>query len=177
MLRAVEKKEPDRIQEMVRIGDLPHIQKAWALAQAAKHVYKNDPEKAVALLEQAGLEAQRIETSDADRPRASMAIASIYLLLDRRKAWDQVSDVTKAANSAPTFSGEDGVLRVSLLTKGMSSIRTATAREFDVGPAFSDLANEDYARAIELARLFEKQAPRASATIAIARAMLEEKKK
>lgn len=177
MLRAIEKKEPDRIQEMVRIGDLPHIQKVWALTQAAKLVYKNDLEKAAALLEQADLEARRIETSDADRPRAFMAIASTYLLVDRRKVWDQVSDVTKAANSAPTFSGEDGVLRLSLLTKGMSSIRTATAREFDVAPVFSDLANEDYARAIELARLFEKQAPRASATIAIAKAVLEEKKK
>lgn len=177
MLRAIEKKEPDRIQEMVRIGDLPHIQKAWALTQAAKLVYKNDLEKAAALLEQADLEARRIETSDADRPRAFMAIASTYLLVDRRKAWDQVSDATKAANSAPTFSGEDGVLRLSLLTKGMSSIRTATAREFDVAPVFSDLATEDYARAIELARLFEKQAPRASASIAIARAVLEEKKK
>ena len=177
LLRAIEKKEPDRIQEIVRIGDLPHLQKAWALTQAAKLVYKNDLEKAVALLEQADLEARRIETSDADRPRAFMAIASTYLLLDRRKAWDQISDVTKAANSAPTFSGEDGILRLSLLTKGMSSIRTATAREFDVAPVFSDLANEDYARAIELARLFEKQAPRASATIAIAKAVLEEKKK
>ena len=177
VLRAIEKKDPDRILEMVRIGDLPHIQKAWALTQAAKLVYKNDLEKAVALLEQADLEARRIETSDADRPRAFMAIASAYLLVDRRKAWDQVSDATKAANSAPTFSGEDGALRVSLLTKGMSSIRTASAREFDVAPVFNDLANEDYARAIELARLFEKQAPRASATIAIAKAVLEETKK
>ena len=154
-----------------------HIQKTWALTQAAKLVYKNDLEKALSLLEQADAEARRIETSNEERPRAFMAIASTYLLVDRRKAWDQVSDATKAANSAPTFSGEDGVLRVSLLTKGMSSIRTSSAREFDVAPVFSELAKEDYARTIELAQLFEKQAPRASATIAIARAVLEEKKK
>ena len=177
VLHAIDKKDPDRILEMVRIGDLPHIQKAWALTQAAKLVYKNDLEKAVSMLEQADLEARRIDTSDPARPRAFMAIATIYLLVDRRKAWDQVYDATKAANSAPTFSGEDGVLRLTLLTKGMSSIRTATAREFDVAPVFSDLANEDYARTIELARLFEKEAPRASATIAIAKAVLEEKKK
>ena len=138
--------------EIVRLGDLPHIQKTWALTQAAKLVYKNDLEKAVSLLEQADLEARRIETSNEERPRAFMAIASTYLLVDRGKAWDQVSNATKAANSAPTFSGEDGVLRVSLLTKGMSSIRTSSAREFDVAPVFSDLAKEDYARTIELAR-------------------------
>lgn len=177
IINAVNKKDVDRIVEMVRIGDLTHLQKTWALTQAAKLVYKDDLEKAVSLLEQADLEAKRIETSDADRPRALMAIANTYLLVDRSKAWDRVSDVTKAANSAPTFSGEDGVLRISLLTKGMASIRTAGAREFDVAPLFSDLANEDHARAIELARLFEKEAPRANATIAIAKSVLEEKKK
>ena len=177
LFHAVEKKDAEGIQEIVRIGDLTHIQKTWALTQAAKLVYKNDLDKAVSLLEQADLEARRIETSNEERPRALLAVANTYLLVDRRKAWDQVSDVTKAANSAPTFSGEDGVLRTSLLTKGMSSIRTTSAREFDVAPLFSDLANEDYARTIELAQLFEKQAPRASATIAIAKAMLEEKKK
>ena len=177
VLRAVDKKETDRILEMVRIGDLTHIQKTWALTQAAKLVYKTDLEKALSLLEQADTEARRIDTSNADRPRALMAVASSYLVIDRRKAWDQVSDATKAANSAPTFTGEDGILRVSLLTKGMASIRTSTAREFDVAPVFGDLANEDYARTIELAQLFEKEAPRASATIAIARAVLEEKKK
>jgi hypothetical protein len=175
--RAAEKKDTNRLLEMVRIGDLTHIQKTWALTQAAKLVYKTDLERATSLLEQADTEARRIETSDADRPRAMMAVANTYLLVDRPKAWDQVADVTKAANSAPTFSGEDGVVRRSLLTKGSSSIHSSTAREFDVAPVFSDLAKEDHARAIELARLFEKEGPRASATIAIAKAVLEEKKK
>ena len=175
--RGIEKKDADRILEIVRIGSLTLIQKAWALTQAAKLVYKTDLERALSLLEQADGEARRIGTSDADRPRALMAVANTYLLVDRKKAWDQLADVTKAANSAPTFTGEDGQLRVTLLTKGHSSIRSATVREFDVAPVFTDLANEDYARTIELARLFEKEAPRASATIAIAKAILEEKKK
>lgn len=175
--RGIEKKDADRVLEIVRIGSLTLIQKTWALTQAAKLVYKTDLDRALSLLEQADAEARRIETSDADRPRALMAIANTYLLVDRKKAWDQIADVTKAANSAPTYTGEDGMLRFTLLTKGMSSIRSATVREFDVAPVFTDLANEDYARTIELARLFEKEGPRASATIAIAKAMLEEKKK
>ena len=177
VLRGIEKKDADRVLEMVRIGSLTLIQKTWALTQAAKLVYKTDLERALSLLEQADTEARRIETSDADRPRALMAIANTYLLVDRKRAWDQLADVTKAANSAPTFTGEDGLLRITLLTKGVASIRSSTIREFDLAPVFTDLANEDYARTIELARLFEKEAPRASATIAIARAMLEEKKK
>jgi hypothetical protein len=177
MLRAVDKKETDRVLEMVRIGELTHVQKSWALAQAAKFVGKTDPEKALSLLEQADAEARRIEPSNVDRPRALMGVASALLTLDRAKAWDAASDATRAANSAEGFTGEDGVLRVSLITKGMASIRTSSARDFDVAPLFNALATEDYNRTVELARLFEREAPRASATIAIARAVLEEKKK
>jgi hypothetical protein len=42
---------------------------------------------------------------------------------------------------------------------------------------FTELARDDYNRAVELARGFEREAPRASAVIAIARAVLEEKPK
>ena len=174
---AVNKKDTDRIVELVRIGELTHIQKAWALANAARLVYKTDKDKATDLLEQADAEAHRIETGDADRPRALMAVANAYLVIDRAKAWDEMNEVTKAANSAASFTGEDGVMRISLLTKGMSSIRTSGVPEFDVAPVFKELASEDYSRTIELARLFEKEAPRASATITIARVAFEEKKK
>ena len=174
---AVNRKDADRIVELVRIGELTHIQKAWALTNAARLVYKTDKDRATDLLEQADAEAHRIETGDADRPRALMAVANAYLTIDRAKTWDEMNEVTRAANSAPSFTGEDGVMRISLLTKGMSSIRTSSAQEFDVAPVFRDLANEDYSRTIELARLFEKEAPRASATITIARVAFEEKKK
>jgi hypothetical protein len=173
---AIDKKDADRLLEIVRIGSMNLIHKAWALTQAAKLVYKDDNQRALSLLEQAETEARRIETSDADRPRALMAVANTYLLVNRKKAWELMADVTKAANSAPTYTGEDGILRLTLLTKGVASIRSGTAREFDVAPVFTDLAKEDYARTIELARLFEKEGPRASATIAIAKAVLEEKK-
>jgi len=177
MFRAVDKKDADRIIELVRIGELTHIQKAWSLTNAARLVYKTDKDKATDLLEQADAEAHRIETGDADRPRALMAVANAYLTIDRAKTWDEMNEVTKAANSAPSFTGEDGVMRISLLTKGMSSIHSSSAQEFDVAPVFRDLANEDYARTIELARLFEKESPRASATITIARVAFEAKKK
>lgn len=176
-LQAVDQKGVDRILELVRTGELTHLQKAWALSQTAKLLSKTDAERAQSVLDQADAEARRIDVSDPDRARALMAIASTYIVLDRRKTWDAVYEATKAANSAPTFTGEDGIIRVSLLTKGMSSIRTSSARDFDVAPIFSELAGEDYGRTVELARLFEREAPRASAVIAIARAVLEEKKK
>ena len=177
MLRAVDKKEIDRILELARNGELTHAQKAWALMQAAKLIGKTDQEKALMLLDDATAEARRIDASDADRPRALIAVASAYLIIDRPKAWDALFDAAKGANSAETFTGEDGVIRVSLITKGTSSIRSSSTRDFDIAPIFGELAHDDYNRAVELARLFEREAPRASATIAIARAVLEEKKK
>ena len=177
MLRAVDKKEIDRVLELVRNGELTHAQKAWALTQAAKLIGKTDHEKALMLLDDATTEARRIDASDADRPRALIAVASAYLIIDRPKAWDALFDAAKGANSAETFTGEDGLMRVSLITKGTSSIRSSSMRDFDLAPIFAELAHDDYNRAVELARLFEREAPRASATIAIARAVLEEKKK
>ena len=86
-------------------------------------------------------------------------------------------EAIKAANSAESFSGEDGVLRTSLITQSMSSVRSSSVAEFNVADLFTLLTKEDYGRAVELARGFEREAPRASAVIAIARAVLEEKKK
>lgn len=176
-IRAIDKKDTDAVLELVRTGELTHLQKAWALTQAAKLLAKTDREKSLAVIDDADAEARRIEGSDADRPRALMAVANAIWINDRAKSWDAVYDAIKAANSAEGFTGEDGVLRISLLTKSMSSIRSSTVADFDVTGIFTELANEDYNRTVELARGFEREAPRASAVIAIARAVLEEKKK
>jgi hypothetical protein len=176
MMRAVDKKNVDRLLELVRAGELTHFQKAWALSRAASFVAKTDREKALGLIDDAATEARRIDASDPDRPRAMLAVANVMLLIDRAKAWEFAVDIAKAANSADGFTGEDGAMRVSLITKGSSSIRSSSTGEFDVTGVFFELAKDDFDRTIELARGFEKEAPRASATIAIARAVLEEKK-
>lgn len=177
VMRAVDKKDSNLTLELVRTGELTHVQKAWALTQVAKLLIKTDREKAISTIENADAEARRIEPSNADRPRALMGIANVMLLIDRAKAWDAAYDAIKAANSAEGFTGEDGVLRVSLQTKGMSSIRSSSVADFDVAGIFGELARDDYNRTVELARSFEREAPRASATIAIARTVLDEKKK
>ena len=69
------------------------------------------------------------------------------------------------------------MIRIGLQTKSMSSLHSTSAQDFDVSGIFAELAKEDYNRTVELARGFEREAPRAGAVIAIARAVLEEKKK
>jgi hypothetical protein len=176
-MRAVDKKDADAILELVRTGELTHLQKAWALSQAAKLFIKNDREKSLGVIDDALAEARRIDVADPDRPRAMLAVANALFLSDRDKTWDAVYDAVKAANSAEGFTGEDGVLRISLITKSMSSVRSSTVADFDVSGVFRDLARADYNRTVDLARGFEREAPRASAVIAIARAVLEEKQK
>lgn len=174
---AIDKKEPDRILDLVRTAEVTHLQKSWSMLQAAKLLVKTDREKSLTVLEEASLEARRIENSDPDRPRALMAVANVWLLAEPAKAWDATYEAIKAANSAEGFTGEDGQMRISLRTKTMGSVRSSTTPDFNVGGIFTELARNDYERSVELARVFEREAPRASASIAIARAILEEKKK
>jgi hypothetical protein len=176
-IRALDKKEVDKVLELVRIGELSHLQKAWALAAVARLLAKTDRDKALAVIEDAFAEAKRIDASDPDRPRALMAVANALLVTDRGKSWDAAYDAIKAANSAEGFTGEDGVLKISLITKSMGSVRTSSAPDFDVAGIFGELAKDDYNRTVELARGFEREAPRASAVIAIARTILNEKPK
>jgi hypothetical protein len=49
--------------------------------------------------------------------------------------------------------------------------------DFDLEGIFRSLSNYDYDKAVELARGFQGEAPRANAVIAIARSVLDEKKK
>jgi hypothetical protein len=176
-LKTLSNKDVERVLELVRTGELTHLQKAWALASAAKLLVKTDRERASGLIEEAAAEARRIDGSDPDRPRALMAVANAILITERGKTWDATYDAIKAANSAEGYTGEDGVLRISLLTKTISSTRSSSVEDFDVLGIFADLAKEDYNRTVELARGFEREAPRANAVLAIARSVLEEKDK
>jgi hypothetical protein len=106
-----------------------------------------------------------------------MAVAYAVKLVDPGRVWDATFDAVKAANSAEGFTGEDGEMVVKFQSKGGSSVHTSDVPDFDLEGLFKDLALQDYDRAVELARGFQGEGPRAVATIAIARAILEPKKK
>lgn len=173
---AVEKKLIDQAIELAQKGDLTHLQRVWVLTECAKLLAKTDQQKAMELVDQAGVEARRIDVSDPALPRALVAVANALKMIDANRVWDATFDAVKAANSAEGFTGEDGQLVLRFQSKGQSSIRTSTVGEFDLAGIFGDLANQDYDRAVELARGFQAEGPRAVATIAIARAVLETKK-
>ena len=176
-MNLVEKKRIEQALEIARIGELTHVQRAWVLSQCAKLLAKTARERSLMLLEDAAAEARRIEVSDPDRPRALTAVATVLRPIDAPHSWDSAFEAVKAANSAEGFTGEDGELVLRFQGKGYSSINNSDVPDFDLAGLFSALAKDDYDRAVELTRGFTGQAPRATATIAIARAVLNEKKK
>ncbi|MGH9927999.1 MAG: hypothetical protein ACREA9_02095, partial [Pyrinomonadaceae bacterium] len=135
-----------------------------------------DREKALEKIADALVEARRIDVSDPDRPRALIAVANALLATDRPRAWETMLEVAKASNSADGFSGEDGRIMIRLESKNFGFVRASTIYEFDLPGIFRALAKENGTQAMEIARSFEGEAPRATALIAVARALLSEKK-
>jgi hypothetical protein len=174
-MQAIDKKQSDRALQLVKIGNLTHLQKAWVLTAVAKLLSTSAPEKSLSLLDDGTLEAQRIEGKDPDRPRAMFAVSNALLKIDQAKVWDATFDAMKAANAADGYTGEDDTLTLKFQTKGSSSVKTIHVGDFDVEGIFGALASNNYDHAVELALTFQSPAPRASALIAIARAMLNAK--
>jgi hypothetical protein len=172
----VGKKQTDQALELVHKGELTQLVKAWVLTQSAKILFKTDRDKALEIIDEAATEARRIDVSDPELPRALVAVAYALNATDRDRVWDATFDAVKAANSAEGFTGEDGEVVAKFQSKGHSSVHTSDVPEFDLDGLFRDLATQDYDRAVELARGFQGEGPRAVATIAIARAILEPKK-
>ena len=173
---AVQKKNTDQALELVQKGELNHLQKVWVLTEVAKILAPNDKEKAAEIVETAGAEARRIDVSDRGRAQALVAVANALKVVDPPRVWDATFDAVKAANSAQGFTGEDGELVLKFQSKGSSSVNTNDVPDFDLEGIFRELAQQDYDRAVELARGFEGEGPRAVATIAIARGVLDPKK-
>jgi hypothetical protein len=172
---SIRRKKIELALELVQKGELTHIQRVWLFTQLAKLLAKTDRDKSLSLLEDAVPEARRIEGSDPDRPRALLAIASALKLVEPSRTWDSVFEAVKAANSADSFTGEDGNLNIVFQTKGFSSASDMQEADFDIKGIFGLLAQDDYDRAVELASGFQGEAPRAAAVIAIARSVLNEK--
>jgi hypothetical protein len=175
---AVSRKDASRVSELCRAGQFAHLLKAYFLSQTAKLMPPSENEKALRLIDSAATEARRIDGLDPDRPRAFFAIANAMLVVNRAAVWHSVSDAIKASNSADGFGGEDGQLLVWMTDKeGFNYWSwTESAPDFDVDKIFGKLVGLDYDKAVEMATGLSGEVPRAVATIAIARAVFDQKR-
>ena len=175
---AVRDKDVAEILRLARAGNLTPLQGAWALTEAARLVAKKEPGRAVEFLDEALKEAkEHIDPASKERVSALVAIATQLVELDRPRAWEVMLEVVKAANAAKDYTGDDGRLTAMLQTKNMAMATANSAESFDLNDIFARLAREDLQRAIDLAHTFDGEAPRAAATLAIARSVLDKGEK
>jgi hypothetical protein len=173
-IAAINKKKIESALQLLRVGELNHVQRVWLMTQSAKLLAKTDSNQALSLTEEAIEEARRIDGNDADRPGALLAIANALQLLDATRIWDALFEAVKAANSAESFTGDRGAIKTFMNSKGQLTQKTQPVSDFDVRGIFELVARSDYDRAIQLAAGFQAEAARANATIAIAQAVLND---
>jgi hypothetical protein len=175
---AVSKKDDSRASELCRTGQLDRLLRVYFLSETAKLLPPSENEKALRLIDLAATEARRMDGLDPNKPRAFFAVANAMLVANSAGVWDSVSDAIKASNSADGFGGEDGELLVWMTDKQNYNYWswTESAPDFDVEKIFAKLTDLDYEKAIGLAKGLLGEVPRAVATIAIARAVLDQKR-
>ncbi len=171
--RAVNDKDAVEALRLARGNSLTSIQRAWVLTEAARLLSKEEPGRAVEILDEALTEArERIDPASTERVSALVAIATQLYELDRGRTWEVMHEVVKAANSAKEYTGEDGRISTTFQSKGMTMRSSSTVQSFDLNDIFAKLAREELQRAADLARTFEGEGPRAFATLAVARTVL-----
>jgi len=173
---AIRNKDVNELMRVIKSGELTSVQKVWALTSGAKLVVAEERSRATDMLDEALAEARRISGSDPDRARALTSVAVGFAEIDRVRAWEILAEVVKAANGAEDYTGEDSRVSSQLETKFMVLVSNSTAEDFDLLSVFRHLARADLLRAIQLAKTFNGEAPRAVATLAIARSVLEKRK-
>lgn len=174
--RAIEKKDPQEAMRLLASAELTNIQRVWALLEVARIFKKTDSTQAVEVLNEAAIVGRRIGGRDVERARAMFGVATLMFEIDRGRVWEAVSEAVKAANSVAEFSGEDAQISARFSSGRGSSTTNFTVENFNLNGIFSSLAKEDLYRSIELARGFTDDTPRAIATLAVARSVLEKKR-
>lgn len=175
---AVQVKDADRIVELIRIGEFDHLHKIWLLTQASLLLVKADSEKALSLTEQSLAEARRISSSEPDAARGFLCVANAVFAVERASVWEIMNEAVKSANAAEGFTGEDPLLQFRLAVKnGLTYQSVESVADFTLESIFKRLAEFDYEKAVQVARGINRDAPRSSATLAVARTVLATNRK
>jgi hypothetical protein len=171
--QAINSGDANEAARLAKTGELTSPQRIWLYVRAANIFMKVDRTRAVELLDEAAAEARRIAANSPDRAKGLVAVSTLLLQVDRVRGWEVVAEALKAANGSEGFTGEDSTVAALLKTRQMVLVSNASAEEFNLLGLFRALAKDDLNRSIELAKSFTGESPRAAATLAIARSVLE----
>ncbi|MCA1594380.1 MAG: hypothetical protein LC754_17490 [Acidobacteria bacterium] len=174
---AIREKKAEDAFRLARAGEITNVQRAWGMTEAARLSAKTGPGRAAEMLEEALVEARRIDAASPDRTRALVAIVTQLFQLDRPRAWETMNEVVKSSNAAPEYSGEDGGLVARVQLKHGAATTEFPVQTFNLTEIFTSLAKEDFNRAADLARSLTGEYPRSVATLAVARTALDKKQR
>lgn len=174
---AARRKDAGETLRLARTGELSAYHRAWGLTEAARLLPKEEAGRAVEILEEAMREAKRVDATSPERVRAHVAVVTQLAELDRGRAWEMMSEVVKAANAAPEFTGEDGELTVRVQFKRGATTMNFSAETFNLSGVFAALARDNFDRAADLAKTLTSEHARAFATLAVARTALGDKRR
>jgi len=172
----LQKKHADEALARVRKADLPPTLRAHFLTQAGGLFSEKDGIRANELLEEALTETRHIEAATSERAYCLVALLSQFSKTNKARAWELLNETAKAANAVPDFSGENGNTTQTL--EGKFSIRMGTelAKPNDLSDLFATLTEDNFYQALDAARGFSGDAPRALAMISVGRAMFDDKR-
>jgi hypothetical protein len=173
---ALEGKNTEEALRRMRTADIPSIQRVWAYTELTQ-LLRNDSMRVLELLNEAAVEARRIDQNSPERAQALTAIATRLFDVDRSQAWETMAEAVKAAGRANDFKGDDGKVTAHLQTGSLVATFDFEAPSFDLKGILTSLAKDDLQRAVQLAKSFTAEEPRAIAVFAIARSVLDEKQK
>lgn len=173
--RAIRKKASTEAIRLAKTGKLSNTQRASAYIGVARLVREAEPQRAADLLEDAVREVRRIEGDKPDRALLLVGVASLLIAADRVRAWEIIDEAGKEANRLEGFTGENAIT-FPLMTRSSVKFISIGGEDFSLSNAFRLLAKDDLYRALDLAKSFKYDAPRATATLAIASSILEKPK-
>jgi hypothetical protein len=165
-------KKASKAIQLAASDQLTYPQRAWAYMQGARLLMDSERQRGQELLEEAVNQARRIEPEDPNRARLLIGVATVFFAVDRVRAWEIMGEAVKAANNSEKFTGENVELHFPFATKSGLRITSVGGAEFGLSGVLRSLAADDLYRAIDLAKSFKDDGPRAVAVLAIAGSLL-----
>lgn len=176
-----EDKEEDfeSVVKFVKGADVPPLAGAWGLAQAAVIAsLKGKPQRASALIDEAGQYVARVDARTSQRVAAYGIVMAAAARVDTAHAWRILPELVKAANALEDYAGDEVSLDISaneMPEEATVAHFSVAAETFRLDKIFATMAHLDFDKALAQARALQGGVPRAIAQIAIARAALERK--
>jgi len=172
---AIREKKGEKVARLAAMGELTHTQRSWSYTQAARLLLDSDRDLALLLLQKAIDEAERVGASDSDASFALINVANQFIAIDRPRVWELLNKTIKLANTTEDFTGDDIQMPKSSMIAAKDGARFTRLpdNDFNFSRVLRALAEDDLFRSIELAKTFKYDSPRAYATLAIARAVLD----